>query len=282
LESISGMNGLDPHFRVARPVSALVVSLFALLAFSAPDASRAQAVRLSTNNDTFSGGRGGRGGGAPRDDLYTFAVQIDVESRGRRVSLRENAFTDRAAGTRFDETVVSLGRDVVWTLAGREIHASVEAGVARIGKGIFGESAQNAVHRAIGSDRVDLPYQPAHVYPQFSVATERLFEPVEGVQVGPHVEAEWILGLRSHAVLGVQGRWSHAGTRLEVDGFVGSRFTSAEFAPLEPHLAGTAAIARLTVSVRERLFVAWSYNDFGDERPHLHLGYRFAPEARVF
>ena len=81
-------------------------------------------------------------------------------------------------------------------------------------------------------------------------------------------------------MLGVQGRWSHAGTRLEVDGFVGSRFTSAEFAPLEPHLAGTAAIARLTVSVRERLFVAWSYNDFG-ERVTGKVAMRFQPSRRV-
>jgi hypothetical protein len=271
------MNVVNPPLRAPSFPAALFAFFLALfVALSVPRPSHAQVVRLSTNNDTF-------GGGAPRDDLYTFAVQFDVESRGHRVSLRENAFTDRVGGTRFDETVLAVGRDVVWTLAGREIHASVEAGVARVGKGIFGEPAQNAVHRAIGGDRVDLPYQAAHVYPQFAVTTERLFEWTEGVEVGPRVEAEWILGLRSHAVLGVQGRWRHTGMRLSVDGFVGSRFTSAEFAPLEPHLAGTAAIARLTLSVRDRMFVAWSYNDYGDEQAHLHLGYRFvASETRVF
>ena len=60
------------------------------------------------------------------DDLYTFSFALDLALDPYRFSLREEAFTDRQAGVRFDETCVVVGRSVSgprsWSL-------DVEAGI---------------------------------------------------------------------------------------------------------------------------------------------------------
>lgn len=42
---------------------------------------------------------------------------------------------------------------------------------------------------------------------------------------------------------------------------------------LDRHLAPLAPIARIGVVFQDRLFVSWTYNDYGDEREHLSVGH---------
>ncbi len=225
----------------------------------------AQSFRFSTENDLLSGSD------SP-DDLYTFAVALEVERPGYVASLRENAFTDRAAGIRFDETYLSLGLELgalgPWSLSG-------EAGLVRTGRGLFGERLQNAVHRAVGSDRVALDYLPSELHPRLAAVAERRFAAGDRADWGPRAEVDLAPGLRSWLLLGATAAWRPS-PRLAVAAKAGVRFTRADYDPLEPHLEEITPAAEIGVLVGERFFVSWSYGDYGERREHLSAGYRFA------
>ena len=224
----------------------------------------AQEVRFSTENDIF-------GERDSKDDLYTFAVRLELEGERFRYSLRENAFTDRAAATRFDETQVSLGRALPpllgWSGYG-------EAGLVRVGEGLFGEGTQNVVHAALGGDEVVLPYEEASLHGRLALDATRLRGRDEATAFGPRIELEWIPGLRSHAVVAAQAIWQPK-KWLRIEAVLGGRFSDADFAPLEPHPLDFGAVARLGVAAFDRIYVAWSKNDHGDGRSHLSFGVRF-------
>ncbi len=80
-----------------RAITPLHPWLLAALALAAMAPVAAQELRLSTENDLF-------GNSTTKDDLYTFAVALSVERGPYTVPFRENAFTDRRAGVRFDES----------------------------------------------------------------------------------------------------------------------------------------------------------------------------------
>jgi hypothetical protein len=223
-------------------------------------------LRLSTGNDLLTGSSG-------KDDLYTFAIGLEVDRGEYAFALRENAFTDRQAGRRFDETHLTLGR----LLPGlRPWSVYAEAGVVRVGHGLFGESAQNTVHRFIGDDEVELPYEGASIHSRLRLTAERAFALADHLEVGPRFELDSAPGLRSHAVLAAQARWQpKAPVAIEV--LVGGRFSHASFTPLEPHLAARAPTARLDVVWRDRISLSWAYNDYGDEREHLSVGFHVVP-----
>ena len=67
-------------------------------------------------------------------DLYTFSLRFELDRGPFTLALSENAFTDRGAGTRFDETYLTVGRQLpisdVW-----ETYAA--AGVLRVGRDRF-------------------------------------------------------------------------------------------------------------------------------------------------
>jgi hypothetical protein len=237
--------------------AAVLLLLFALVAVGAG----AQGIRFSTENDILTDN-------PTKDDLYSFALGFEVERHGLVWSLRENGFTDRAAGLRFDETFLTVGYFVpkleTWTLF-------VAGGVAHLGEGIFGERTQNAVHRAIGDDEVHLGYTGSSFHPRFELRAERA-SGAGPAAWGPRFELESVPGLRSHATVGAQGLWQPSG-RVEVHLFAGVRWSDASFAPLEPHLVELAAAARVGVVVDGRFFLSWSYNEYGDEREHLAVGY---------
>ena len=242
----------------------LFTSLLAL--FVPGDApALAQTIRLSTENDLLTRQEA-------RDDLYTFAVAFEVERPGYVASLRENAFTDRAAGIRFDETYASFGRDLgsagPWRFSG-------EAGLVRTGQGLFGERAQNAVHQAVGSDEVELRYLASTLHPRAALVAERRFGRGASADWGPRIEADFAPGLRSWIVLGATAAWQ-PGPRIAVEAMAGVRFTRADYAPLEPHLAEVAPAAEIGVVLGERFFLSWSYGDYGEKREHLSAGYRLA------
>ena len=239
-------------------------ALAVLLAFSTLhlDAAGAQEFRFITDNDLFSG--------STQDDLYTFAVAFEGERAGTRLSLRENAFTDRQAGTRFDETILSAGRDLPeW----QSFRSTIEVGGVSVGEGLFGEKAQNAVHQALGGDHVELPYVERSFHGRLALATERWTAVGSRLALGPRLEGELISGLRSHLIVAAQARWEPL-DQLLIHAVAGARWSDVDYTPLEPHIAPFAPIARFELNYGEHAFLAWSYNEYGDEREHLHLGYR--------
>lgn len=247
-----------------------VVLLFtsALALFVPGDASAlGQSLRISTENDLLTDRE-------TRDDLYTFAVALELERPGYRLSLRENAFTDRAAGIRFDETYLSVGRDLgragPWSFSG-------EAGLVRTGRGLFGEDLQNAVHRAIGGDDVELDYLDSSLHPRLALGAERRFAVGDRLDWGAKLETDLAPGLRSWVLLAATAAWQPS-AQIAVELMAGVRFTHASYAPLEPHLAARAPAAGLGVIFARRFFVSWSYGDHGEEREHLSAGYRVALE----
>jgi|JI10StandDraft_1071094.scaffolds.fasta_scaffold187425_2 hypothetical protein len=235
----------------------------------------AQQIEFTTENDLFTDD-------TARDDLYTFAVALEVERHGTHFALREDAFTDRAAGVRFDETSWSFGRSLP---AWRSWRSHAEAGAVRIGRGLFGEDVQNTVHRALGSDELALAYLEPSVHGRLAFATERSWSPGGSFAVGPRLELEWVSDVRAHAIVAAVAAW-RPHPLLALDLLAGGRWSDADLAALAPHIEPFGAVAELGVTVFERIRLAWSYNDHGDGRTHLALGYRFARwrgagEARV-
>jgi hypothetical protein len=246
-----------------KSVAAAIV-LAALLA-TFPTALTAQAIELTTENDLFTDE-------ASADDLYTFAVALEVERHGGTFALREDAFTDREAGVRFDETSLSFGRSLpVWN----SWRSYAEAGPVRVGRGIFGEGVQNTVHDAIGGDPVTLAYLDATLHGRIALTAERSWSPNAEFAIGPRLEVEWVSALRSHALLAAQAQWRPL-PMLALDLLVGFRWSDADLAVLEPHIEAAGAAAEIGVALFDRVRLAWILNEHGDGRSHLALAYRFA------
>lgn len=246
--------------------SLLVGVTLAVLVLAAPRATAVE-LRLTTENDLLV---------TDHDDLYTFAVALEMQRGPYTLAFRENAFTDRAAGLRFDESQLTAGR----SLAGRgSWNVYAEAGLVRVGEGLFGDTAQNAVHRLIGGEEVDLPYIRSSLHGRALVTAERPVALGARLDVGPRFELETIPGLRSHTVLGAQALW-RPGFGLTVHFLVGARLTDASEAALERHVEPIAAVARIGVVLHDSIVLTWSSNDYGDGREHLSLGYRVRPGAR--
>ncbi len=236
-----------------------------LLATLASHAGAAE-LRFTTENDLL-------GRNPTPDDLYTFSVAFEVDRGPLTFSMRENAFTDRAAQVRFDETYLTVGRAVpglgTWS-------AYAELGAAHVGRGLLGEGVQNTVHRLIGDDEVELPYEGSSLHPYVALSGDRSFAVGRRLEVGPRLEADSVPGLRTLALAGAQARWQlRAGVALHL--LLGARWSHASFGPLEPHLDGLAAAARVGVVLRDRIFITWSSNDYGDQREHWSVGYRLTP-----
>lgn len=250
-------------------VSSLAILVVALAALAATPLG-AQQLRLSTENDLLARSD-------TPDDLYTFSVALDLERAGCTWSLREDAFTDRAAGVRFDATFLGVGHAFepagAWTVRG-------EAGLLHVGRGLFGERAQNAVHRALGGEQVELRYLDGSLHPRLAASAERARALGRRVDLGPRLEAELAPGVDARALAGLALRWQ-PGPHFGLEALVGGRWARALTPALEPHLAELAPAARLGAVLFDRFFVSWSYNDFGDRREHLSAGWRLPLAGRA-
>ncbi len=237
-------------------------AIVALLALIAP-AAGAQEFRFSTENDLVTSS-------PTPDDLYTYSLGFEAFLRGNAITLDENAFTDRAAGIRFDETYLSVGRSVPvpgpWSL-----HA--EAGAVHVGHGLFGERLQNAVHHWCGCDLIHLRYVGSSVRPRIAFDLKRGSASGAAFTAGPRLQADIVPGLRSWALVAADATW-HAGADIAIEALVGDRFTHASYAPLRPHLPASSIAWQVGVLFAERVFISWSYDDYGDRREHVTAGYR--------
>ncbi|HVS16491.1 MAG TPA: hypothetical protein VMV46_21455 [Thermoanaerobaculia bacterium] len=247
-------------------VMLVTVALIVTLALIAPRAEAFE-LRFTTENDLLV---------TDQDDLYTFAVALELHRGPYTVSFRENAFTDRAAGLRFDESQLALGRALPapepWSL-----HA--EAGLVHVGEGLFGEQTQNRVHDLIGGEQVDLPYVESSLHGRLALTAQRSFALTDRLGLGPRLELDAIPGLRSHAVLAAHADW-RPHRALALHAVVGARFSDASHAALERHLQPSSAVVRVVVQLRETISLTWTYNDYGDGREHLTVGYR-VPSVRL-
>jgi hypothetical protein len=253
---------MRPHARTF----ALAFASALLLAFTSSIAVlTAQEIEFVTQNDLFAGDRAA-------DDLYTFAVALEVERNGTTFALREAAFTDRAAGLRFDETSWNIGRPLPdW----RGWRAYAEVGALRVGRGIFGEQVQNTVHRAIGGDALTLEYLDPSLHGRLALSAERSWSTGRSLALGSRVDLEWVQAHASHAILAAQIAWQPLPV-LAVDLMAGLRWGDADQPLLEPHLQALGGVFEVGLTLFDRVRVAWSSNDHGDGRDHLLLAYRFA------
>src|SRR5690606_33721164 len=161
------------------------VVVFGILLLAATGA-RAGGFRFTTENDILTDN-------PTRDDLYTFSVGLEIERAGFTLSLREDAFTDRAAGVRFDETYLDVARGFV---APRGWNLRLAAGVAHTGHGLLGERVQNAVHRLIDDDEVHLAYRDSSWHPHLEASAGRLVALDDSFELGPRFEVASTPGLR--------------------------------------------------------------------------------------
>ena len=237
-----------------------VLALIVALAASAV-AAQGFELRLATQNDILTGG-------GETDDLYTFSIAIEAERGPVRFSLREHAFTDRAAGTRFDETWLTARREIPG-LGRFDVHG--EAGVAHVGRGLFGEQTQNAVHRLIGDEELDLRYHEESFHPALGLEIGRRFGVGHGLAMGPLFEAHAAPGLRSDVLLGAQVDWP-AGRNVLVELLAGARASHVDLAALAPHVDPVASVARVGFVIHDWIFLSWEHNGFGDGRQHVSLG----------
>ncbi|MGH9381875.1 MAG: hypothetical protein ACRD2Z_14855 [Thermoanaerobaculia bacterium] len=246
----------------------LLTTLFLLPVLALPAA--AAEITLTLANDAL----------APRehvDDLYTADTQLAVYLGRYRLQLGERMFTDRARELRFDETAVEVSRAL--PRFGRW-RGEVGLGALHVGRGLLGESAQNAVHRAIGDSEVDLEYAAEHDL--YGRARVDLWRPV--------VErAAFDLRFHGTAVL-VPGFDSHARLALEAERPLGRGFSLLAGVAVLAHHVETDLLRDVVaeeghawnVALAWRdLSVGYGYNLYGTETGHLMLSYDFArPLAR--
>ncbi len=257
--------------RPARPRRSSGLLLATLLTFATlPAAVPATALdlRLVTDNDFLTHND-------RSDDLYTFALELEVDTGRITWTLRESAFTDRQAGVRFDETYLTVGRLAPrqW-LGGWSLWA--EIGAAHVGEGLFGQEAQNALHQLIGDDEVNLEYiDDSDVFAHLAVEVGRQFDVGTKLSLGPHATVRTTPGFKSDAWLAVRGRWSTWGDRLGFDVAIGPRLSHNELDVLEPHMKDSAVAASVEVALSNGLLVEWTVNRYGTGSEHLSFGYRF-------
>ena len=224
-------------------------------------------LRLETGNDFLTNN-------PTDDDLYTFGLELDINRGPWTVRFGENSFTDKSAELRFDETFVAAGRR--WSLAG-SWSTHLELGLVHVGRGLFGQDVQNALHRIIGDDEIDFDYVASdRLFPTIRVAVERPLPVAPAVELVPRFELESAPEFKTHLLIGL-GAAVDLHRHLVATFFAGGRLSDTSYGPLRPWIAETAAAASAGVVIRDRFFVSWSFNRFGTERQHLHFGYKVRP-----
>lgn len=223
--------------------------------------ARAAELELTTSNDIISG----------EDDLYTAEIGMRFVLAPRlSLELGERIFTDRDAGSRFDESYMRLETRLP-PLAGW--HGELRLGALHVGEGVGGQSLQNSVHRAVGSDRVDLAYTgEERWYPTLGLAGRRFLGQRSGAALFTRGELDATPGFRSSLQLALAAERPLAGDWV-ASGELGLRADHVEDDRLEEHVDGIAPAVRLGISYR-RFSATWSWNEYGTETGHVTLGYR--------
>lgn len=210
-----------------------------------------------------------------QDDFYTFGGRVEASYAGVTYRWQENAFTDRVEGLRFDETYLTVGKLLPAPRLGGWF-VWLEGGVAHIGEGLLGQSAQNEIHELIGDDPVRLDYLDgvddyhAHVHAEVG----RQWKLAEKWTWGPQFALSATPGLRRNAVAGLRTIWRPT-KGFGIDVTVGARFAEAELPLLEPHIEEPSLAALVEIELPLGFVVEWSLNRYGTDREHISFGYVF-------
>lgn len=253
---------------------ALFVCFALFLTGSTTTSARADAPRVlfTTSNDLIAGEAQG-------DDLYTAALDLEVQGNDLRWRFGERMFTDRRRAFRFDETYLEVAKSLgpPSGMTGNWF-GEISGGVIHLGHGLLGEGVQNEVHRVVGAERVSLPYIDSNRW--VGSATLR------GGRVLP-VAAPWSLevegevhfapAFRTWQKLAVVAERELAGG-LAMRAGVGARLDQTAGDLLGDRVARAAATAELGLAWRG-ISLRWSLNDFGTRASYLSLGIDLAGEA---
>lgn len=241
-----------------------VLTLVVVIHLGASAADAAE-LRLTLANDPISGNE-------RKDDLYTSETALELHLTDRRVVFTERMFTNRERGFRFDETRAGVTFAPIvlgsWT-------ATPEAGLLHVGKGLLGESVQNRVHRAVGSEEVHLPYiEDDRFYPTGGVSLRRDLPAIAGMPVVADLRLETAPGFHS-TIQAKAGIVRALGRDFDIELRAGVRADWVESPFLDDVVSGAGVTADLVVAWRG-LALSVSHNRYGTKSNHVTIGWRAA------
>lgn len=205
------------------------------------------------------------------DDLYTATLGLSASVDGWTFRLDEYLFTDRGRGLRFDETYLTAARELLAPDSKWDLRA--ELGVARVGRGLYGERLQNFVHEILRQEELHLVYATevqSHVF--FRVDVKRTMKTTEVATIAPLLELE-SAGFKRHAKLALGVTWDLGqGFELYTEG--GARFSETNYAPLEPWLEESKPTVAIGAGYKRWIRLIWTSNYFGTGDNHWHVSAR--------
>jgi hypothetical protein len=250
-----------PRRRLRAHTRALAVAFVALFVVSlATPSGQAAELELAIANDPVTGS-------SQPDDLYTSDLSLGLRFDHFQLVLGERMFTDRERSLRFDETHLSarfaLPAFAGWSAVGA-------AGVLQVGEGLLGQRVQNAVHRAIGSDELALPYVDDELHPTFAVTLARPLATPGPAVARAEVTADLVPGLRSTLGAQLVAERALGGSRA-VRAALGVRADHVEHQALAPRVASLGPTAEVGLAWRS-LTLRARWNAYGTRSTHLALG----------
>ena len=243
----------------------LLLALFIV----APSAGRAQVeILLKIDND---------GRNSKFDDLYTAGLgltigfdRLSVAAGEGFVTFKENLFTDRDTGLRFDETWLLVGS----RHEGRRWQAKFFTGVVHTGHGVLGEGAQNLVHRLTGDEEYQLDYVDENeLFPVFGAQGQLVLRERGRLLIESTCELTFAPGFQKWASARVRAHW-FARPWLGLFAGAGVRVSHTEYEPLEPWIERFAPEVEVGVELMRRLIFALTKNEYGTGMGHVSVGIR--------
>ncbi|MFC1559016.1 hypothetical protein ACFL39_00305 [Gemmatimonadota bacterium] len=242
-----------------------------LLAFLivAPSAAWAQVeILLKIDND---------GRNSKFDDLYTAGLgltigfdRLSVAGGEGFVTFKENLFTDRDNGLRFDETWLQVGS----RHEGRRWQAKFFTGAVHAGHGLLGEEAQNLVHRLTGDELYQLDYvDESELFPVFGAQGQMVLREWGRFLIESTGELTFAPGFQMWAGARIRAHWI-ARPRLRLFAGAGARVSHTEYEPLEPWIKRFGPEVEVGVELMRRFVFTGTYNEYGTGMGHISFGIR--------
>lgn len=214
------------------------------------------------------------------DDLYTGTVGVSGTVAGWTFDLDEYLFTDKVNGLRFDETYLTVARELLEADSAWSVRA--RAGAVHLGRGLYGQRLQNFVHEILQQEEVDLPYvggSKSYGFVRLNVGRELFANKRVAFAALMEVESA---GFKGHVRVAVTGRRA-LGRGFGLHAEYGQRYSDTSYAPLLPWIKGSEPAFAIGVEYKRFLDLTWSRNHFGTGEYHWHVTarVRFGKAART-
>ena len=254
----------DPSFRL--PILTGLALLGAFLLILPASAQSGGDIRFVLANDFLASNE-------KDDDLYTAALELEFPFRGYQIAFGVNIYTDRENDLRFDETYLTLRRNLQgfgpW-------YSSVGVGVVHVGEGLLGESAQNAIHRLTGDNERNIPYVESDRYhPTFELRAHRPLWLGSAVSASAWAEVYHAFDFQGHAASGVAVDWPFK-EWVTLQAGVGARASWVDFEPLESRIDDFGPTWKFGFLLWEKVSLNWDYNNFGTRSQHFNVAYHIS------